>query len=255
MRISQRSDARRGPGSSPVTRIVLCMAVLVATFLSTGRTASASCSYDAICHAVQAGSENVGVPESAFAVGFKGPPGLTPPASVAARKVARDSAYTYDARSHSRGDLQFSTANRGELSQVNEHSAGSVERSSVARHRSTTSPVSVVATESEYVNLASEGRTSHILDGEVRPNGTYGGGHRPGTGFPNKSEFPAGWSDDQIMHNISDVATDPALPWTPGDRSGDFLVNGTRSNVDIEVLIRNDQIWTGYPTNLPRNPR
>jgi hypothetical protein len=114
---------------------------------------------------------------------------------------------------------------------------------------------SCVATESEYVNLASESRTSHILDGEVRPNGTYGGGHRPGTGFPNKSEFPAGWSDDQIMHNISDVATDPALPWTPGDRPGDFLVNGTRSDVDSEVLIRNDQIWTGYPTSLPRNPR
>lgn len=23
--------------------------------------------------------------------------------------------------------------------------------------------------------------------------------------------------------------------------------------IDIEVLIRNDQIWTGCPTNLPRN--
>ena len=102
---------------------------------------------------------------------------------------------------------------------------------------------------------ASPTRTSHILDGEVRPNGTYGGGHRPGTGYSNKSEFPAGWSDDRIMHEISDVATDPAIPWRPGDRAGDAWANGTRGGVDIEVLMRNGEIWTGYPTNLPRNAR
>jgi hypothetical protein len=116
-------------------------------------------------------------------------------------------------------------------------------------------PCVATNTADDLVNLASPGRTQHILGGEVRANGTYGGGHRPGTGFPDKSEFPAGWSDDQIMHNISDVATDPALQWRPGDRVGDYWVNGTRSNVDIEVLIRNDQIWTGYPTNVVPNPR
>jgi RHS repeat-associated protein len=108
--------------------------------------------------------------------------------------------------------------------------------------------------ESGFVNLASKARTNHILNGEVRPNGSFGGGHRFGTGFPNKSEFPAGWSDDEIMHNISDVATDPSLTWRAGNGSGDFFVNGTRDGVDIEVLIRNGEIWTGYPTNLPRNP-
>lgn len=107
----------------------------------------------------------------------------------------------------------------------------------------------------EFVNLASDARTTHILDGEVRLNGSFGGGHRPGTGFPNKSEFPLGWSDGRIMHEISDVATDPSLAWRNGNRAGDFFVNGSRGGVDIEVLIRNDQIWTGYPTNLPRNPR
>jgi len=56
------------------------------------------------------------------------------------------------------------------------------------------------------------------------------------------------------MHEISDVATDPSLVWRAGNRPGDFFVNGTRGGVDIEVLIRNNQIWTGYPTNLPRNP-
>ncbi|MFV0460770.1 MAG: EndoU domain-containing protein [Actinomycetales bacterium] len=110
-------------------------------------------------------------------------------------------------------------------------------------------------TADDFVDLASPSRRSHILDGEVRPNGTFGGGHRPGTGFLGKSEFPPGWSDDRIMHEISDVATDPSLVWRSGNRTGDFFVNGTRGGVDIEVLIRNDQIWTGYPTNLPRNPR
>lgn len=122
------------------------------------------------------------------------------------------------------------------------------------------SPVSirgvVVAanTGDDLVNLASPTRTSHILDGEVRPNGTFGGGHRAGTGFPKKSEFPATWSDAQVMHNISDVATDPALVWRPGAKPGDFWVNGTRDGIDIEVLIRNDEIWTAYPTNVARNP-
>ena len=106
----------------------------------------------------------------------------------------------------------------------------------------------------DLVDLASPARRTHILDGEVTPNGSFGGGHRPGTGFPGKSEFPAGWSDDQIMHHISDVATDPLSTVRPG-RGGDIFMQGTRDSVDIEVLIRNGEIWTGYPTSVPRNPR
>jgi EndoU nuclease-like protein len=109
-------------------------------------------------------------------------------------------------------------------------------------------------TADEFVDLASASRRTHILDGEVRPNGSFGGGHRPGTGFPGKSEFPHGWSDDRIMHEISDIATDPSLTWRAGNRPGDFFVNGTRDGIDVEVLIRNNQIWTGYPTNVARNP-
>ena len=75
-----------------------------------------------------------------------------------------------------------------------------------------------------------------------------------GTGFPKKSEFPSDWSDPQIMHNISDVATDPSIAWRPGVKPGDFWANGTRHGIDIEVLIRNNEIWTGYPTNMPINP-
>jgi RHS repeat-associated protein len=33
--------------------------------------------------------------------------------------------------------------------------------------------------------------------------------HRAGAGKPGKTEFPASWSDDQILHHVSDIATDP----------------------------------------------
>ena len=106
----------------------------------------------------------------------------------------------------------------------------------------------------DLVDLVSPSRRHHILDGEVRPNGTYGGGHRAGTGYPGKSEFPARWSDEQIMHHVSDIATDP-LSTTVRTQGRDVFVAGTRDGIDIEVLIRNGEIWTAYPTNVPRNPR
>jgi len=107
----------------------------------------------------------------------------------------------------------------------------------------------------ELVDLASAERRRHVLDGEARADGSHGGGHRPGTGFPGKSEFPAGWSDDKIMHEISDVATDPKSVVNRVQAGGrDVFLRGTRDGVEIEVLMRNGQIWTGYPVNLPRNP-
>ncbi|MFS9381832.1 RHS repeat-associated core domain-containing protein [Citrobacter sp. ANG330] len=33
--------------------------------------------------------------------------------------------------------------------------------------------------------------------------------HRYGANKPDKTEFPASWSDDDILHHVSDVATDP----------------------------------------------
>jgi RHS repeat-associated protein len=104
-----------------------------------------------------------------------------------------------------------------------------------------------------FVDLTTPDVRQHILDGEVRSDGSYSGGHRAGTGFPGKSEFPSSWSDDQIIHNISDVATDPASNTT--SRGGATIAQGTRDGIDIEVVIRGGQIKTGYPTNVPRNPR
>jgi hypothetical protein len=91
---------------------------------------------------------------------------------------------------------------------------------------------------------------THILDGDAT-----GGGHRAGTGIPGKSEFPSGWSDEKISGEISDVATDPSSSRTPG-RGGRTIVRGTRDGIDIEVVVDGrGRIVTGYPTNVPRNPR
>jgi len=100
-----------------------------------------------------------------------------------------------------------------------------------------------------YVDLVSPRRRRHILDGDAT-----GGGHRPGTGISGKSEFPQGWSDDRILHNISDVATDPSSVTRAG-RGGRTITDGTRDGINIRVIQeRNGDIVTGFPTNVPRNP-
>ena len=102
-----------------------------------------------------------------------------------------------------------------------------------------------------FVNLASPQRTIHIPDGDAT-----GRGHL----FPGaygKSPFPQEWSRDRIMHEISDVATDPASMVVPG-RGGRSGVSGTRYGVDITVILESQNkgggIVTGFPTNVPRNP-
>jgi hypothetical protein len=104
------------------------------------------------------------------------------------------------------------------------------------------------------VDLASPQRRTHILDGDAT-----GGGHR-WPGLPGKTPFPQSWSDDQIMHNVSDVATDPTLTenWTKGapgsdyTRAGDpsrYNVIGQRDGVDIKVVVEpaGEGIITGHP--------
>ena len=104
----------------------------------------------------------------------------------------------------------------------------------------------------DAVDLTMPEVRKHILEGDMR-----GGGHRAGTGQPGKSEFPASWSDDKIIHCISDVATHPHATVRLG-RGGRRIVSGTREGIDIEVILENFSrgggIVTGYPTNAPRNP-
>ena len=101
---------------------------------------------------------------------------------------------------------------------------------------------------SEWVNLASKERTEHILYGaesELR-KGTFSGGHKfPGR--PGKTPFPKDWTDQKIMNHISDIATDPKIPWMPG-KGGRVLAEGVRENLKIRVVISNKKgIVTGHP--------
>lgn len=55
------------------------------------------------------------------------------------------------------------------------------------------------------------------------------------------------------MHHTSDVATDP-VSQIVNTQGNDVFGSGMRDGIEIEVLIRNGEIWTGYPTNVPRSP-
>lgn len=100
----------------------------------------------------------------------------------------------------------------------------------------------------EFVDLASASRRSHILDG-----------HRYG-GEAGNTWFPKGWSDDKIMHSISDIATDPSLTWvqqtgragaafTRGGAPVRYTVEGVRDGVKIRVVLEpgGEGIITGFP--------
>lgn len=103
----------------------------------------------------------------------------------------------------------------------------------------------------EFVDLASAQRRTHILDGDAT-----GGGHL-WPGLPGKTPFPKDWSAGRVMHEISDVATDPAA-WANVTNQGQrAVVYGTRGVVDIKVVVNRGtgDIITGHPTNLPRNSR
>lgn len=100
----------------------------------------------------------------------------------------------------------------------------------------------------DYVNLASDSRTAHVLSQHMSP------------GEPGESLFPEDWTAGQIMHHISDIATDPNLTWeqqtgpqgSDFTRAGDpvrYTVDGIRDGVSIRVIVepRGEGIITGFP--------
>ncbi|MFH1461390.1 MAG: EndoU domain-containing protein [bacterium] len=115
-------------------------------------------------------------------------------------------------------------------------------------------------TKNKFINLASKERTKHILFGEKTKRGRFGGGHKfPGN--PTKTVFPKSWSEEKIMHEISDIAIDPNLKWVPVEnkvkiftginKPERFSVIGVRDNVRIEVILEltGEGIISGYPLN------
>jgi hypothetical protein len=85
-------------------------------------------------------------------------------------------------------------------------------------------------------------RRLHILDGDLTT-----GGHRSGSGRGQASEFPPGWSDDEIIDAIEDVANDPTSLRMPAS-SGRFKMIGKRKSVVIVVIVAGgSEIITGHP--------
>lgn len=85
-------------------------------------------------------------------------------------------------------------------------------------------------------------RRHHILYGDQT-----GGGHRHGAG-KGKSEFPASWSDNEIIDLIEDIANDPNCTTISLRRGGRKLI-GVRNSVSITVVLdQAGEIRTGYPT-------
>jgi len=96
----------------------------------------------------------------------------------------------------------------------------------------------------DLVNLASPQRTNHILNGDET-----GGGHL-WPGQSGKSSFPQSWNADNTMHNISDIATDPTLPWIKGrvvNGVQRWEVTGVRDGVTVKVITDGKDIITAFP--------
>jgi len=111
-------------------------------------------------------------------------------------------------------------------------------------------------------DLANPPRRSHILHGELKPDGSWSGGHLY-PGKPEKTVFPQSWSGDKIMHETSDIVTDPKISWdkltgTGGDytktgKPARFKATGLRDGITIEVVIEpaGEGIITAYPKSGP----
>jgi hypothetical protein len=88
-------------------------------------------------------------------------------------------------------------------------------------------------------------RTKHILDGDGPKKG---GGHRPGTGKPDKTEFPQIWDDKHIMRNVLDVAQRPDAPPEYQQFNDRWLLYGRREGVKVfAIVLRDGEIWTAWP--------
>ena len=88
----------------------------------------------------------------------------------------------------------------------------------------------------------------HILDN-----------HAPGSGVPGKSEFPEGWSEEDILRAGEEIAKNGEEVPHGAHHPEDTLKEGTVNDVDIEVVVRPDGgITTLIPTGgegVTVNPR
>ena len=86
-------------------------------------------------------------------------------------------------------------------------------------------------------------RRKHILDGDQ-----HGGGHRHGTGRPDKTEFPAQWSDDEAIDAVVAVARDPGRREGRQTWHDRWRVSGDHHGVKIFAIVESGgRIWTAWP--------
>ena len=124
-----------------------------------------------------------------------------------------------------------------------------VTRSALLVHNKPMQVAPLGASVDDFVDLASPERRIHILDGDATS-----GGHRwPGKlkkDGTRKTPFPENWSDDKIMHYVSDIATDPKLEWCPQPGwKNRYRIWGTRDGVRIRVVV--EQPGIGIVTAFP----
>lgn len=97
------------------------------------------------------------------------------------------------------------------------------------------------------VDLASPKRRGHILYGD----GTGGGHLWPGS--VKHTPFPKDWDGDRIMHEISDIATDPKIKWTQQKPPKGVRFVAIRPASDGSTYVKvvmepvGEGIITGYP--------
>lgn len=95
-----------------------------------------------------------------------------------------------------------------------------------------------------YVNDLTPERRRHILDGD--PDGE-GGGHRHGTGRPRKTEFPAHWTDEDIISRVMQTAREPRTGWLHPQYK---TFNVVREFDGVTILVsvnRKGHVVTAYP--------
>jgi Bacterial EndoU nuclease len=102
----------------------------------------------------------------------------------------------------------------------------------------------------------SEQTDTHVTAGE----GHARGGHRAGTGYPGKTEFPPDWSDQQILDAVDQAAQNPQTPWQ--QQGSRYVYWGESNGVHVRVVVEGDgRIVTAFPdppdqpgTGVYRNP-
>ncbi|MGB6056897.1 MAG: EndoU domain-containing protein [Microthrixaceae bacterium] len=251
----ERETSTRSRVAVPIEAILLV--VIAALFAVVGFTAPDESAQPAA--GIQNGREAVD-PEAGFdASPPEGAPVEGAVSAGSAVKVAAQRArafYVYDTPAVSRLDVGAPEPAENPFHQV---TGGGRAVSLVVEVADTpTTPAVLTSTPrgaDDLVDLASPGRRTHILDGDAT-----GGGHRWPGASPDKTPFPQTWTDDQVMHHVSDIATDPGLKWnwTKGGpsgytRAGDpgrASVFGVRDGVCIKVVVEpaGEGIITAHPS-------